>query len=75
MKTTHHAFSDDKNFCAAVVGKTLTTYTYFYTLQEAQFHATSSKELLGMLGIEVEVAVFERREEPKIDGFKQHELN
>ena len=75
MKITHHNFSDDKDFCAAVVGETITTYTYFNTLREAQFHATSNKYLLGLLGIEVEVAVFEREQERKIEGFYKHELN
>ena len=75
MKTTHHNYSETTNFCAAVIGKTLTTYTYFHTLEQAEFHATSSKELLAMLGIQVEVVVLSREPEAKIEGFYKHELN
>jgi len=75
MKTTHHNYSEDTNFCAAVIGKTLTTYNYFHTLEEAKFHAESSQELLAMLGIKVTVAVMSREPEQKIEGFYKHELN
>ena len=78
MKTTHHNYSESTNFCAAVIGKTITTYNYFHTLDQAEFHATRCKELLAflaMLGIQGEVVVLSREPEAKIEGFYKHELN
>lgn len=80
MKTTHHNYSEDTNFCAVVIGKTLTTYNYFHTFEQAEFHAVSSKELLGMLGIDVETKVFTREPEQKegfykVEGFDEMGLN